>query len=523
MFLLFLLFLLYRYHTDVQTVAKKITRAITEYEEAEAERRAVAILEGSLNEAEELGQRRDVCKKKLRGTVVLLNEVKVSEFKDAVLETSLNGFLYPEVVELEVAINNMMEMLTNVEERANRMPERQLDLKENMVKRFEREVETLTKHVEKSQLLVQNEMEKRTDTEKRSVQAKKMAEVRARQNAATTKKKLEDDEKNRKEALDKLDAEYARAEEQAEKEANDRQEALVAEREKMKKEMDLLEIEQSKEHGKVEEWAKSWDPMSFASEEEREEAEIRHEIKMEEMKIRAAEEKKKNDEKKAEMEKAMKIKEEKLRVSLEKEAKERKLREDKAREVAEAKRRWEEDKAREEKRTVSRERRIKKREDKLNKARAELDNIDSDKRDEARKQAQEQCDLSNGDVWDAVKQGDAELVRNFFVVHGTASLLEGKKSRCHHRDEWGRTLVHTAAWWGQTNILRFLLTLGADVNIHDTSVTRTTPLHEAARAGNRLICEFLIRYGAKVGIVDTYVFFYFCGGNVVDKCLKCLP
>ena len=233
---MFLLFLLYRYHTDVQTVAKKITRAITEYEEAEAERRAVAILEGSLNEAEELGQRRDVCKKKLRGTVVLLNEVKVSEFKDAVLETSLNGFLYPEVVELEVAINNMMEMLTNVEERANRMPERQLDLKENMVKRFEREVETLTKHVEKSQLLVQNEMEKRTDTEKRSVQAKKMAEVRARQNAATTKKKLEDDEKNRKEALDKLDAEYARAEEQAEKEANDRQEALVAEREKMKKE-----------------------------------------------------------------------------------------------------------------------------------------------------------------------------------------------------------------------------------------------------------------------------------------------
>jgi hypothetical protein len=58
--------------------------------------------------------------------------------------------------------------------------------------------------------------------------------------------------------------------------------------------------------------------------------------------------------------------------------------------------------------------------------------------------------------------------------------------------------------WGHTNILRFLLTLGANVNVHDTSVTRTTPLHEAARAGNRRICEFLIRYGAKVNIQDSH-------------------
>ena len=272
----------------------------------------------------------------------------------------------------------------------------------------------------------------------------------------------------------------------------------------MTEEMNKLEAEQNDEHGKVAEWAASWDPMAFASEEEREEAEIRHEIKMEEMKIRAAEEKKKNDIKMKKLKEDMLIKEEKLKIQLEKEAKARKIIEDKAREVAEAKARWERDLAREEKRTKSREKRTQLRENKLQKARAELEQVDETKRKAAKEEAKAACDLAGGDVWDACKKGNAELLRNFFIFHGTATLLEGKMSRCHHREEWGRTLVHTAAWWGHTNILRFLLTLGANVNVHDTSVTRTTPLLEAARAGNKHICEFLIRYGAKVKIKDSH-------------------
>ena len=133
----------------------------------------------------------------------------------------------------------------------------------------------------------------------------------------------------------------------------------------------------------------------------------------------------------------------------------------------------------------------------------ELDNIDESKREAIKAEALAACVSSGGDVWDACRRGDMDLVRSFFIHHGTAMLLEGKKSRCHHKEEWGRTLVHTAAWWGHTSILRFLLTLGADVNVHDTSVTRTTPLLEAARAGNRHICEFLIRYGAKVKLSDS--------------------
>ena len=179
--------------------------------------------------------------------------------------------------------------------------------------------------------------------------------------------------------MNKLDDQYARAEEQAELEAKARQTKLQLERDKMTSELAKVEEEQNQEHSKVTEWGESWDPMAFASEEEREEAEIRHEIKMEEMKIRAAEEKKKNDERRKILEAEMKIKEEKLQIALAQEAVERKEREDKERELAEAKARWESDLAKEENRTKSRERRLKQRSDRLQQARAELDNDDDGK------------------------------------------------------------------------------------------------------------------------------------------------
>ena len=124
--------------------------------------------------------------------------------------------------------------------------------------------------------------------------------------------------------------------------------------------------------------------------------------------------------------------------------------------------------------------------------------------EERTNEAKAMVEASGGDVWDACRIGDMELVRSFFILQGTSALLEGKKSRFHHREEWGRTLVHQAAWWGHTHVLRFLLTLGADVNVHDTSVTRTTPLIEAARTGRKKVCEFLIRYGAKLSIADSF-------------------
>ncbi len=47
-----------KYHTGVAPIAKQVMKAITQYEEAEAERRAAAIMQGHTDEANQLGSRR---------------------------------------------------------------------------------------------------------------------------------------------------------------------------------------------------------------------------------------------------------------------------------------------------------------------------------------------------------------------------------------------------------------------------------------------------------------------------------
>tara|TARA_B100000795_G_C22584777_1_gene355197 strand:- start:31 stop:549 length:519 start_codon:yes stop_codon:yes gene_type:complete len=155
-----------------------------------------------------------------------MNDIKVMEFKEAIMEVSLNSFLYPEVVELETSIRAVSDLLMSVEERSERMPERELDLKENMVKRFETEVNALVRFVTKAKTVADNEMKRRRGVEKRSVQAKEMADVRARQTATAAKNKLEKDEKNRKDALNALDGK------QKEKTSGTRMRASIAKEER---------------------------------------------------------------------------------------------------------------------------------------------------------------------------------------------------------------------------------------------------------------------------------------------------
>ncbi len=308
-----------KYHTGGAPVARRVTRAVTEYEEAEAERRAAAIIEDHHAEAGKLGGQRDTCKRDLRAASARLDAAKIIEFKDAVVEKSLNGFLYPEVRELEACVRRANDLLVMVEDRAARMPERELDLKPNMVKRFRKEVNDLVRVVNEAHTVADAEIKRRADLENRAVQARDMEIIRTRQAADAKAQAAADAEKARKDAIDKLDAEFIAAEEKAEKEAAERQAALDAERARMIMEVGKLEEEQNSEHSKVEEWAASWDPMKFASAEEREEAEIQHEIKLEEMKIRQAEESKKREEKRKRLEAEIAVKEAKLKKQLEEE------------------------------------------------------------------------------------------------------------------------------------------------------------------------------------------------------------
>ena len=298
-------------------MARRIMRAVTEYEEAEAERRAAAIIEDHHAEAGKLGAQRDSCKRDLRATAASLDAVKIVEFKDAEVEKGLNGFLYPEVRDLEACVRRANDLLVMVEDRAARVPDRELDLKPNMVKRFRKEVNDLTRVVKEAHTIAEGEIKRRADLENRAVQARDMEIIRTRQAADAKEQAVADVERARKDAIDKLDAEFIAAEEKAEKEAAERQAALDAERARMIMEVGKLEEEQNSEHSKVEEWAASWDPMKFASAEEREEAEIQHEIKLEEMKIRQSEENKKREEKRKRLEAEIAAKEDKLKKQLE--------------------------------------------------------------------------------------------------------------------------------------------------------------------------------------------------------------
>ena len=156
------------------------------------------------------------------------------------------------------------------------------------------------------------------------------------------------------------------------------------------------------------------------------------------------------EKKQAQMEAEMKAKEDALQKRLAEEKKRREEEEEIKRQQEIELQRFEDAKKREIERKKMKEREEKRRKRQREKARAAVDADDDDTEEEiqARKEATEQLKKYNGDVWDACKEGNVEMVRAFFLVHGSKKLLDGKMSRCHHKDEWGRTLLHMASWWG---------------------------------------------------------------------------
>lgn len=68
------------------------------------------------------------------------------------------------------------------------------------------------------------------------------------------------------------------------------------------------------------------------------------------------------------------------------------------------------------------------------------------------------------------------------------------------RDEEGRTPLHMAALFQQTNVCEFLIERGADVNAPDK--TKRTPLHSAAMGRTKAVTVLLIESGADVNAVD---------------------
>ncbi|KAJ2162713.1 hypothetical protein GGF46_000438 [Coemansia sp. RSA 552] len=88
----------------------------------------------------------------------------------------------------------------------------------------------------------------------------------------------------------------------------------------------------------------------------------------------------------------------------------------------------------------------------------------------------------DNNIWTAASEGDIVFVKQ---------AVEADKTKVDAKDKNGYTPLHAAASWGHTDLLRFLLDSGADVNITDSD--GDTPLHMCE---DKACAELLVARGA---------------------------
>jgi tankyrase len=88
----------------------------------------------------------------------------------------------------------------------------------------------------------------------------------------------------------------------------------------------------------------------------------------------------------------------------------------------------------------------------------------------------------------AAKRGDVPTLK---------TLLAQDKNLIEARDTDGSTPLHCATWKGHPEVVKALLTAGAEVNaINQNDHWGTTPLHAAAHANQAVIAQLLLDHGA---------------------------
>ena len=101
---------------------------------------------------------------------------------------------------------------------------------------------------------------------------------------------------------------------------------------------------------------------------------------------------------------------------------------------------------------------------------------------------------ANKEMIKAAKTGDLEKVK---------VLLARDSNLIRACDIDGSRPLHCAAWKGHQAIVAFLLSVGADVNVHNRNEHwGTTPLHAAAHANQAAIAQMLIEHGADLNARD---------------------
>ncbi len=93
------------------------------------------------------------------------------------------------------------------------------------------------------------------------------------------------------------------------------------------------------------------------------------------------------------------------------------------------------------------------------------------------------------DIFEASAGGYQQIVERLLAEH--LELLAARSS-----DGW--TSLHVAAFFGHTDLARYLIDQGAAVDARSTNAMKNTPLHAAAAGGRVAIVRLLLERGADV-------------------------
>lgn len=96
-------------------------------------------------------------------------------------------------------------------------------------------------------------------------------------------------------------------------------------------------------------------------------------------------------------------------------------------------------------------------------------------------------------IREAIRNGDKTAVEEFIAQRG----------RINGRDRFGLTALHWAAWYGEIDIVKLLLSRGADIHAK-CKEGGMTALHYAAAYGQKEVAELLITKGANVNAKNVY-------------------
>ena len=101
-----------------------------------------------------------------------------------------------------------------------------------------------------------------------------------------------------------------------------------------------------------------------------------------------------------------------------------------------------------------------------------------------------------------LKNGDADCAE-FFIKCEEIDKDRVLSARDRSDGYESFTLLHESAIFGYTNAIKYLLNSGADIDAHDSSVSKRTPLMMAIENGHFEAVAVLVRHGANLALQDS--------------------